>query len=101
MTVLYFAVFVGATAMSLMLVPVVREFARSREIHDVPGGHKSHTAPVPYLGGVAMVIAFSLAMVLGVLLQRNITISGQQISLNIESLAFRSDTLLRELVVVI
>jgi UDP-GlcNAc:undecaprenyl-phosphate GlcNAc-1-phosphate transferase len=101
MTVLYFAVFVGATAMSLVLVPAVREFARSREIHDVPGGHKSHTAPVPYLGGVAMVIAFSLAMVLGVLLQRNITISGQQISLNIESLAFRSDTLLRELVVVI
>jgi len=84
-----------------VLVPAVREFARSREIHDVPGGHKSHTAPVPYLGGVAMVIAFSLAMVLGVLLQRNITISGQQISLNIESLAFRSDTLLRELVVVI
>ena len=101
MTVLYFAVFIGATAMSLALVPAVREFARSREIHDVPGGHKSHTAPVPYLGGVAMVIAFSLAMVLGVLLQRNITISGQQISLNIESLAFRSDTLLRELVVVI
>ena len=101
MTVLYFAVFVGATVMSLVLVPAVREFARSREIHDVPGGHKSHTAPVPYLGGVAMVIAFSLAMVLGVLLQRNITISGQQISLNIESLAFRSDTLLRELVVVI
>jgi UDP-GlcNAc:undecaprenyl-phosphate GlcNAc-1-phosphate transferase len=101
MTVLNFAVFVGATAMSLVLVPAVREFARSREIHDVPGGHKSHTAPVPYLGGVAMVIAFSLAMVLGVLLQRNITISGQQISLNIESLAFRSDTLLRELVVVI
>ncbi|MGA1332415.1 MAG: glycosyltransferase family 4 protein [Ilumatobacteraceae bacterium] len=101
MMVLYFAVFVGATAMSLVLVPAVREFARSREIHDVPGGHKSHTAPVPYLGGVAMVIAFSLAMVLGVLLQRNITISGQQISLNIESIALRSDTLLRELVVVI
>ena len=101
MSVLYFAVFVGATAMSLVLVPAVREFARSREIHDVPGGHKSHTAPVPYLGGVAMVVAFSLAMVIGVLLQRNITISGQQISLNIESLAFRSDTLLRELVVVI
>jgi len=101
MTVLYIAVFVGATAMSLVLVPVVREYARSREIHDVPGGHKSHTAPVPYLGGVAMVVAFSLTMVLGVLLQRNTTISGQQISFNIESLALRSDTLLREFVVVI
>lgn len=101
MTVLYIAVFVGATAMSLVLVPVVREYARSREIHDVPGGHKSHTAPVPYLGGVAMVVAFSLTMVLGVLLQRNTTISGQQISLNIEGLALRSDTLLREFIVVI
>ncbi|MEY2763398.1 MAG: hypothetical protein RLZZ43_1213 [Actinomycetota bacterium] len=101
MTVLYLAVFVGATAMSLVLVPVVREYARSRQIHDVPGGHKSHTAPVPYLGGVAMVVAFSLTMVLGVLLQRNTTISGQQISFNIESLALRSDTLLREFVVVI
>jgi UDP-GlcNAc:undecaprenyl-phosphate GlcNAc-1-phosphate transferase len=48
-----------------------------------------------------MVVAFSLTMVLGVLLQRNTTISGQQISFNIESLALRSDTLLREFVVVI
>ncbi|MEY4401641.1 MAG: hypothetical protein RL072_1506 [Actinomycetota bacterium] len=101
MAILYLAVFVGATAMSLVLVPVVREYARNKEIHDLPGGHKSHAAPVPYLGGVAMVIAFSLAMVIGVLLQRNTTISGQQISLNIEGLALRSDTLLREFAVVI
>jgi len=48
-----------------------------------------------------MVVAFSLTMVRGVLLQRNTTISGQQISLNIEGLALRSDTLLREFIVVI
>ena len=101
MAVLYFAVFVGATVMSLILVPAVREFARGRAIHDLPGGHKSHTAPVPYLGGVAMVIAFSIAMVLGVLLQRNTVINGRQISLSISSMPLQSDALLRELVVVI
>jgi UDP-GlcNAc:undecaprenyl-phosphate/decaprenyl-phosphate GlcNAc-1-phosphate transferase len=30
---------------------------------DVPGGHKSHVSPVPYLGGVAIVAAFSVAVV--------------------------------------
>jgi UDP-GlcNAc:undecaprenyl-phosphate GlcNAc-1-phosphate transferase len=101
MTVLYLVVFLGATAMSLVLVPAVREFARRREIHDLPGGHKSHTAPVPYLGGVGMVLAFSIAMIIGVVVQRNTVIAGRQISLNIETLAFRSDTLLRELIVVV
>jgi UDP-GlcNAc:undecaprenyl-phosphate GlcNAc-1-phosphate transferase len=101
MTVLYLVVFLGATAMSLVLVPAVREFARRREIHDLPGGHKSHTAPVPYLGGVGMVLAFSIAMIIGVVVQRNTVIAGRQISLNIETLAFRSDTLLRELIIVV
>lgn len=101
MAVLYLLVFLGATVMSLILVPAVREFARGRAIHDVPGGHKSHTQPVPYLGGVAMVVAFSIAMVLGVLLQRNTMINGRQISLSIGAMPLQSDTLLRELVVVI
>lgn len=101
MAVLYLSVFFGATVMSLILVPAVREFARGRAIHDVPGGHKSHTQPVPYLGGVAMVVAFSIAMVLGVLLQRNTVINGRQISLSIGAMPLQSDTLLRELIVVI
>ena len=98
---LYLAVFLGATVVSLVLVPAVREFARGRAIQDLPGGHKSHTAPVPYLGGVAMVVAFSIAMLVGVVLQRSTVINGGAISLSIENIGLRSDALLRELIVVI
>jgi UDP-GlcNAc:undecaprenyl-phosphate GlcNAc-1-phosphate transferase len=98
---LYVAAFVGATLLSLALVPIVRDYARRREINDNPGGHKSHTAPVPYLGGVAMVIAFSIAMFLGVLLRRSAVIEGRQINLTIGNLFAQGDGLLRELIVVL
>ncbi|MFM7083242.1 MAG: undecaprenyl/decaprenyl-phosphate alpha-N-acetylglucosaminyl 1-phosphate transferase, partial [Actinomycetota bacterium] len=65
-TLLYIATFVGAVLLSLAIVPLVRDYAQRRRIHDNPGGHKSHSTPVPYLGGVAMVVAFSIAMFLGV-----------------------------------
>ena len=98
---LYTAAFLGATLLSLTLVPLVREYARNRAIHDNPGGHKSHTAPVPYLGGVAMVGAFSLAMFLGVIVFRSAVIDGQQINLSLANLFDQGDYLLRELVVVL
>ena len=87
--------------MSLFLVPAVREYARSRSIHDNPGGHKSHTAPVPYLGGVAMVLAFSAAMFVGVVLRRSAVIEGREISITIGNLFAQGDGLLRELGVVL
>jgi len=98
---LYVATFVGATALSLLLVPAVREYARSREIHDNPGGHKSHTAPVPYLGGVAMVLAFSAAMFIGVFVSRSAVIEGREITLTIGNLFAQGDGLLREFGVVL
>ena len=98
---MYIATFLGATVMSLFLVPAVREYARSRSIHDNPGGHKSHTAPVPYLGGVAMVLAFSAAMIIGVVLRRGAVIEGREISLTIGNLFAQGDGLLRELGVVL
>ncbi|MFM8265317.1 MAG: hypothetical protein ACKOAI_04530, partial [Acidimicrobiia bacterium] len=98
---LYIATFLGATVMSLFLVPAVREYARSRSIHDNPGGHKSHTTPVPYLGGVAMVLAFSAAMIIGVVLRRGAVIEGREISLTIGNLFAQGDGLLRELGVVL
>jgi UDP-GlcNAc:undecaprenyl-phosphate GlcNAc-1-phosphate transferase len=97
----YIATFLGATGLSLFLVPAVREYARSRAIHDNPGGHKSHTAPVPYLGGVAMVLAFSAAMFIGVVLRRGAFIEGREISLTIGNLFAPGDSLLRELGVVL
>ena len=98
---LYFATFVGAIVLSLLLVPAVREYARSREIIDNPGGHKSHRAPVPYLGGVAMVAAFSVAMVIGVLVRRSAQFDDGQVSLAFGNLLTRGDGLVRELAVVL
>jgi len=56
----YAAVFIGASALSLVFTPLAIKFAVARSVLDEPGGHKSHSSPVPYLGGVAIVLAFSL-----------------------------------------
>ena len=87
--------------MSLMLVPAVREYARNREIIDAPGGHKSHRTPVPYLGGVAMVAAFSVAMVIGVVVRRSAQFDDGQISITFGNLITQGDGLVRELAVVL
>ena len=98
---LYPATFVGAIGLSLLLVPAVREYARNREIIDTPGGHKSHRAPVPYLGGVAMVAAFSVAMVIGVVVRRSAQFDDGQISITFGNLFSQGDGLVRELAVVL
>ena len=98
---LYLATFVGAIVLSLLLVPAVREYARNREIIDTPGGHKSHRAPVPYLGGVAMVAAFSVAMVIGVVVRRSAQFDDGQISITFGNLFNQGDGLVRELAVVL
>ena len=98
---LYLATFVGAIGLSLMLVPAVREYARNREIIDAPGGHKSHRTPVPYLGGVAMVAAFSVAMVIGVVVRRSAQFDDGQISITFGNLFSQGDGLVRELAVVL
>ncbi len=98
---LYLATFVGAIGLSLMLVPAVREYARNREIIDTPGGHKSHRAPVPYLGGVAMVAAFSVAMVIGVVVRRSAQFDDGQIRITFGNLISQGDGLVRELAVVL
>ena len=98
---LYLATFVGAIGLSLLLVPAVREYARNREIIDVPGGHKSHRTPVPYLGGVAMVAAFSVAMVIGVVVRRSTQFDDGQIRITFGNLFSPGDGLVRELAVVL
>ena len=98
---LYLATFVGAIGLSLMLVPAVREYARNREIIDAPGGHKSHRTPVPYIGGVAMVVAFSVAMVIGVVVRRSAQFDDGQISITFGNLFSQGDGLMRELAVVL
>lgn len=50
-------------ALALGLTPVARLVAHRFRIFDQPGGHKSHESPVPYLGGVAIVLSFAVAVV--------------------------------------
>jgi UDP-GlcNAc:undecaprenyl-phosphate GlcNAc-1-phosphate transferase len=56
---------------------------------------------VPYLGGVAMVAAFSVAMVIGVVLRRSAQFDDGQISITFGNLFSQGDGLVRELAVVL
>lgn len=56
----------GACAIVAASTPLVRRVAVATGVVDHPGGHKSHTMPVPYLGGLAIMagaIAAQLAVV--------------------------------------
>ena len=66
----YLTVLVASTILCALLTPVAVRVAVRAGIFDQPGGHKSHDSPVPYLGGVAIVLAFAAAVVVGTLLDR-------------------------------
>jgi len=59
----YTGVFAASALLSLLLTPLAIKVAFRRGVLDRPGGHKSHTSPVPYLGGLAIVTAFAAAVV--------------------------------------
>ena len=59
-SILAFAV---AALVTLVCTPVALRVARRLNCFDIPAGGKSHKAPVPYLGGSAMVISFVLVAV--------------------------------------
>lgn len=58
----YLAVFSAAGILCVVLTPLAMRLAIHRGILDHPGGHKSHETPVPYLGGVAIVVTFAVAV---------------------------------------
>lgn len=52
-----FSLFIFSFLLVGFLTPLIRKFALSRSILDHPNSsHKSHKKPVPYLGGVAIII---------------------------------------------
>ncbi len=55
-------VFVVAMVVSLVVTPLVRHFAHTSGFLDQPDARKVHTVPIPRLGGVAMVLAFGVAI---------------------------------------
>jgi UDP-GlcNAc:undecaprenyl-phosphate GlcNAc-1-phosphate transferase len=53
----YFLLFVGAYLLVGALTPLMRKIAIATKVFDQPNAsHKSHKKPVPYLGGVAIII---------------------------------------------
>ena len=66
----YIGAFAGALALAWVLTPLALRFALRRQLLDVPGEHKSHQSPVPYLGGVAIVVSFSLAVLVAAVVVR-------------------------------
>jgi len=58
----YWVVFLATAISCMALTPLVIRYATSRDLLDQPGGHKSHEAAVPYLGGTAIVATFVTAV---------------------------------------
>ena len=54
--------FAAALVVGLIVTPIVRGFAHHRGLLDQPGGRKVHQVAIPRLGGIAMAIAFGIAI---------------------------------------
>jgi UDP-GlcNAc:undecaprenyl-phosphate GlcNAc-1-phosphate transferase len=65
----YAAVFVASLLIALVVTPLMLRLAVHRDILDHPNDSKRHESPVPYLGGLAMVAAFSIAVVVAALVR--------------------------------
>ena len=60
----YLGAFVVSIAMALGLTPLALRIALKRQVLDHPGDYKVQDSPVPYLGGLAIVVAFSAAILI-------------------------------------
>ena len=75
------AAFAVAAVVSLVLTPIAIRAALRLGVLDRPGEHKSHRTPTPYLGGVAIVLAVTLSIVLAALLRPESSALGQLLGL--------------------
>jgi len=55
--------FIAVAFLSLLLTALIRRYALSRSLIDIPNARSSHTVPTPRGGGVSIVVAFLLATV--------------------------------------
>ena len=68
----YLGVFLGSLMLSLFLTPFAIRVALRNRILDRPGDHKTHSTPVPYLGGVAIVVSFAVVLTVAAALDSSI-----------------------------
>ncbi len=59
---IYWWLIPGVAALSLLLTAALRRYALARSIIDIPNARSSHSVPTPRGGGVAIVLAFLLAL---------------------------------------
>ena len=57
-------VFAAVLLASLLLTWVLRRYALSRSLMDIPNGRSSHSVPTPRGGGVAIVLTYLVVLVL-------------------------------------
>lgn len=69
MTATYVVAFAVALASTFIATPIAARVANRFGILDKPDTRKIHTTPVPYLGGVAIVLAFVLTVLAGALVR--------------------------------
>ena len=65
----YIFTFMASLLFVGVLTPRIREYAIQREIYDRPSSsHKTHSNPVPYLGGISIIIGVSFLSLFGTFL---------------------------------
>ncbi len=61
---MYAGAFAVALSLALLFTPLALRFALGRAVLDQPGPNKAQESPIPYLGGIAIVVSFALVMIL-------------------------------------
>jgi UDP-GlcNAc:undecaprenyl-phosphate GlcNAc-1-phosphate transferase len=64
-------------AVAFVLTPVIQWCATRLRIVDHPGGRRIHQAPTPRLGGIAVYLAFVIAVLVGLPVERSVSFSLQ------------------------
>lgn len=60
---IYIFLFFSSLALSLIFTLLVWSLAQKLNIYDVPFGLKKHERPIPYLGGIAVYLAFIIPLI--------------------------------------
>ena len=76
----YFLAAAASFILTLIATPVVRRYALTRHIVDQPGGRRINQQPIPRLGGVAVVAAFWLViLVTAIVTPDQLNFTGQHL----------------------
>ena len=66
----YVAAFLVSSALAWVLTPIMLRLAVRLSVLDVPDDRKAQTSPVPYLGGLAIVVSFAVTVLVAGIVSR-------------------------------